>query len=122
MLNTKPVKYLQSLPYHTRFSIFIFVMAILGITVFSFWAYSLSNTFLAEKNGESNSATQETLSIGKEKLPSLLSSMKADISEFGITASQFYSNYIRSGENQKSSLDINQIKKINPVKLPINKQ
>ncbi|OGD38474.1 hypothetical protein A2907_02805 [Candidatus Azambacteria bacterium RIFCSPLOWO2_01_FULL_37_9] len=122
MLNTKFVKYLQSRPYHTRVSIFVFTMVIFGIMAFSFWTYSLSKTFLAEKNKESEFMAQETLLNQGEKLPSLMNNMKANISEFGDTVSQFYFDYVKSEEKQKTNLDINQIKKIKPVKLPVEKQ
>lgn len=121
MLETKFVKHLQSRPKHIRVGIFMFTMATAGIALFSFLTASLRNTFLAETESKSEIEQVAIASDGeqKESQPSLWNNMKANIGELADAAS----GLLAGSENKtQSGLSKESVRKIKPVKLPIENQ
>lgn len=115
MLNTKPVKFLQSRPYHIKMLIFVFTMAIVGIGMFSFLASSLRNTFITATNN-SDMANEKVIVVSKNKAPSLASNLKANIGELSGSIGGVFSGIFDSGSSSEN------IRRIKPVKLPIDRQ
>lgn len=115
MLNTKPVKFLQSRPYHIKMVIFVFTMAIVGFGMFSFWVSSLRNTFITATNN-SDMANEKVIVVNKNKVPSLASNLKANIGELSGSIGGVFSGIFDSGSNSEN------IRRIKPVKLPIDRQ
>lgn len=115
MLNTKPAKFLQSRPYHIKMMIFIFTMAIIGIGMFSFWASSLNNTFIAATN-ESKTENKKEIVVNKKKAPSLASNLKANIGELSGSIGEAFSGIFDDRSSSKN------IRRIKPVKLPTDRQ
>lgn len=121
MLNTRFVKFLQSRPYHIRMFIFIFTIATAGVMMISFWLSSLSDTFVAATDNSKVNRDKEVVAIAeKEKLPSLMTNMKANIKDATSALSDLFDDTTDLDvAKEKQSAKKREIK---PVKLPVDKQ
>lgn len=128
MLNTKPVKYLQSRPHHVKVLIFGFTMFIVGIVSLSLLATSLRDTFTAadiKKSNEENKVV-EMVETNRINSPSLFKNLKANIYDVGDSVGSILGGVFGNGVSIEGgtikNAESGRSKKIKPMLLPIDQQ
>ena len=128
MLDTKPVKYLQSRPHHVKVFIFSLTMVAAGIISLSFLVTSLRNTFTVANMKESNKENKVAEEVGMNRVnsPSLFKNLKANIYDVGDSMGSILGGVFENGALTESSttknIESERSKKIKPMLLPIDQQ